>query len=40
MKKNLKLEDPKGKSDDVHVIEESLRLKKIIYESLNANVKK
>ena len=40
LKKNLKLEDPKGKEEDVHVIEESLRLKKIIYESLNANVKK
>lgn len=40
LKKNLKMEDPKGKKEDVHVIEESLRLKKIIYESLNSNVKK
>ena len=40
LKKNLKLDDPKGKEKDVHLIEETLRLKKIIYESLNANVKK
>ncbi len=39
LKKNLKLDDPKGKEKDVHLIEEALRLKKIIYESLNANVK-
>lgn len=40
LKKNLKMDDPKGKEEDVHVIEETLRLKKIIYESLNSNVKK
>ena len=40
LKRNLNLDDPKGKGEDVHVIEESLRLKKMIYESLNANVKK
>lgn len=33
-KKNLGLENPKGKEQDVHLIEESLRLKKMIYESL------
>ena len=40
LKKNLKLDNPKGKSEDVHVVEESLRLKKMIYESLNVNVNK
>ena len=33
-KKNLNLEDPKGKEEDVHLIEEQLRLKKLIYEKL------
>ena len=33
-KKNIGLENPKGKDQDVHLIEESLRLKKMIYESL------
>lgn len=33
-KKNIGLENPKGNDQDVHLIEESLRLKKIIYESL------
>ena len=33
-KKNIGLEEPKGNEQDVHLIEESLRLKKIIYESL------
>ncbi len=37
-KKNINLEEPKGDRDDVHVIEETLRLKKIIYESLNKNI--
>ena len=35
MKKNLGLDDPKGKEEDVHTIEQSLRLKKMIYESLS-----
>ena len=33
-KKNIGLEEPKGDKQDVHLIEETLRLKKIIYESL------
>lgn len=33
-KKNLNLEDPKGKEEDVHLIEEQMRLKKLIYEKL------
>ena len=37
-KKNINLEEPKGDRDDVHIIEETLRLKKIIYESLNKNI--
>ena len=33
-KKNVGLEDPKGKKEDVHLMQESMRLKKLIYESL------
>ena len=33
-KKNLGLENPKGNEQDVHLMEETLRLKKMIYESL------
>ena len=33
-KKNLGLELPKGDKQDAHLIEETLRLKKLIYESL------
>ena len=32
--KNIGLENPKGKEEDVHLIEETLRLKKLIYDSL------
>ena len=40
MKKNQKLDEPKGEEGDVHVMQETLRLKNMIYESLNANVTK
>lgn len=40
LKKNLKLDDPKGKDEDVYVIQETMRLKTMIYESLKENVKK
>ena len=33
-KKNVGLEEPKGKKEDVHLMQESMRLKKLIYESL------
>ena len=33
-KKNIGLDNPKGKKEDVHLIEESLRLKNMIYETL------
>lgn len=33
-KKNINLEEPKGNEEDVHVIEQTMRLKNIIYESL------
>lgn len=39
-KKNIKLDDPRGKVEDVHVVQETLRLKKMIYEALNENVTK
>ena len=38
-KKNIGLDNPKGDKDDVHVIEQTLRLKKLIYDSLNENIK-
>ena len=40
MKKNQKLDEPKGDEGDVHLMQETLRLKNMIYESLNANVTK
>ncbi len=33
-KKNIDLEDPKGKEENVHLIKETLRLKNLIYESI------
>lgn len=33
-KKNIGLEEPKGKSEDVHLIQETMRLKNLIYESI------
>ena len=33
-KKNIGLEDPKGSDEDVHLIQETLRLKNMIYETL------
>ena len=33
-KKNVGLEEPKGKKEDVHLMQEALRLKNVIYESL------
>ena len=33
-KNNIGLEDPKGSEEDVHLVEQTLRLKNIIYESL------
>ena len=33
-KKNIGLEEPSGNEEDVHLMQESLRLKKIIYESI------
>ena len=39
MKKNIGLENPKGNKEDVHVIEQTLRLKKLIYDSLNESTK-
>lgn len=33
-KRNIGLENPKGKKDDVHTVEESLRLKDLIYQTL------
>lgn len=33
-KKNIGLEEPKGKAEDVYVIQETLRLKNLIYESI------
>lgn len=33
-KKNIGLEEPKGKGEDVHLIQETMRLKNMIYESL------
>lgn len=33
-KKNIGLEEPKGKAEDVHLIQETMRLKNMIYESL------
>lgn len=38
-KKNIGLNNPKGDKEDVHVIEQTLRLKKLIYDSLNENIK-
>ena len=38
LKRNLKLDDPKGKDEDVHLIEQAMRLKSIISESLKENV--
>ena len=40
LRRNQKLNAPKGDAEDVHVIQETLRLKNMIYESLNANVTK
>lgn len=37
-KKNIDLDEPKGNSEDVHVMEQALRLKKMIYESLNEDL--
>ena len=33
-KKNIGLEEPKGSQEDVHLIEQTLRLKNLIFESL------
>lgn len=33
-KNNIGLENPKGSEEDVHLVEQTLRLKNIIYESL------
>ena len=33
-KKNIDLEEPKGDKEDVHLMEQSMRLKSLIYESL------
>ena len=40
LKRNIKLDDPKGKEKDVHLVEETMRLKSIISESLKDNIKK
>ena len=34
LKNNIGLENPKGNKEDVHLVEQTLRLKNIIYESL------
>ena len=33
-KRNIDLEDPKGKKEDVHLIQETMRLKQLIYDSV------
>ena len=38
MKKNLDMNDPKGEDDKVHVVQETMRLKNMIYQALNENV--
>lgn len=40
LKKNLKLDNPKGSDEDVHLIQETMRLKSIISDALKENVKK
>lgn len=40
LKKNLKLDNPKGSDEDVKLIQETMRLKSIISDALKENVKK
>lgn len=40
LKKNLKLDAPKGNEEDVHLIQETMRLKSIISDALKENIKK
>lgn len=40
LKRNLKLDEPKGSDEDVHLIQETMRLKSIISDSLKENIKK